>query len=144
LLSTQSKSDRLLELGTHGRIGWGGKPKISQGVQQLRQLPYHLPVVCQRTLHWLQHLRITKLEVQYESLTSNKRADAKTLRSFPSECCHQSTAQLMQLHENFSDSAVGNHKNDYTQITILALKGSNRLPKNSDSDCFSDLRWGCS
>ncbi len=30
---------------------------------------------------------ITKLEVQYKSLASNKRADAKTLRSFPSSPC---------------------------------------------------------
>jgi hypothetical protein len=98
LLSTQSKSDRLLELGTRGRIGWGSKPKISQGVQQLRRLPYHLPVVRQRTLHRLQHLRITKLEVQYESLASNKRADAKTLRSFPSSpCLHLASSSIPEL-----------------------------------------------
>ncbi len=47
------------------------------------------------------------------------------------EHCRQSITQL-----NFSDSAVGNHKNDYTQITILALRSSDRLPKNSDSDTF--------
>ncbi len=94
------------------------------------------------------------------------------------ECCRQSTAQLMQLHdapfqaiprlvkerllvmlvegslhiwlvrvdsEQFTKhSTMGNHKNDYTQITILALRGSNQLPKNSDSDHCSDLQWGCS
>jgi hypothetical protein len=50
---------------------------------------------------------------------------------------------LMILVYNFNDSAMGNHKNDCTQITILALRGSDRLPKNSDSDRFSDKRWGC-
>jgi hypothetical protein len=98
LLSTQSKSDRLLALGTRGRIGWGSKPKISQGVQQLRRLPYHLPVARQRTLHRLQHLRITTLEVKYETLASNKRADAKTLRSFPSSpCLHLASSSIPEL-----------------------------------------------
>ncbi len=111
-LRTQSRSNRLFELGTRRRIGWGSKPKISQGVQQLRRLQYHLPVVLQHTLYQLQHLRTTKLEVQYENLASNKPADAKTLRSFPSSPCLHLASSSIQASASIEAILTGTFATD--------------------------------